>query len=100
MIFLKTFRKKIKSSFVFNVLQNLFFTPLKSYSDAFGEDLFVNHYFSNISKGIYVDVGCNQPKINSLTFKLHKKGWKGLNFDILEKMTKIITYQWVIKINW
>ena len=92
MIFLKTLRKKIKSSYIFNILQNLFFTPLKSYSDAFGEDLFVNNYFSNISKGIYVDVGCNQPKINSLTFKLHKKGWNGLNFDISERCINLYNF--------
>ncbi len=86
---IKKFRKKIKSTFLFNIIQNFFHKPLKSFSDSFGEDLFVNNYFSEINKGFYVDIGCNQPKINSLTYSLHKKGWKGINFDISERCIRL-----------
>ena len=82
MNYLKKLRKAIKSSFLINILQNLFHSPLKSYSDSFGEDLFVKSYFSELNEGFYIDIGCNQPKINSLTYLLFKKGWKGMNFDI------------------
>ena len=71
MSFFKKIRKKIKSSFFYSIIQNLFFKPLRSYSECFGEDLFIKNYFKNIEDGFYVDVGCNQPKINSLTFFLY-----------------------------
>lgn len=89
MSYFKILRKKIKSTFFYNVIQNWLHKPLKSFSDCFGEDLFVYNYFSDLNKGFYIDVGCNQPKINSLTFLLHKKGWKGMNFDISERCIKL-----------
>ncbi len=88
----KRIRKKIKSTFIFNILHNIFFKPLKSYANSFGEDLFVNNYFIDQKKGFYIDVGCNQPKINSLTYNLHKKGWKGINFDISERCIKLYNF--------
>ena len=88
----KKFRKKIKSSFYYNIFQNIFHKPLKSYSDCFGEDLFVQNYFANQSDGFYIDVGCNQPKKNSLTFQLFKKGWKGINVDISERCIELYNY--------
>ncbi len=88
----KKIRKKLKSSFLFNILQNIFFKPLKSYSDVFGEDLFVNNYFRDNSSGLYVDIGCNQPKINSLTFSLFDKGWSGINIDISSRCIKLYNF--------
>ena len=92
MAFFKKFRKRVKRTFLFNIFQNIFFIPLKSYSDTFGEDLFINNYFSEKGKGIYVDVGCNQPKINSLTYSLYKKGWVGVNFDISERCIQLYNF--------
>ena len=89
MSFFKKIRKRIKSSFFFNIIQNLFFKPLRSYSESFGEDLFIKNYFKNIDDGFYVDVGCNQPKINSLTFFLYQKGWTGMNLDISKRCTDL-----------
>ena len=80
--FLKKLRKFLKKTFFFEILSNFFFKPKTSFSENFGEDLFVENYFKEKSYGIYVDVGCNQPVKNSLTYKLHKKGWKGINIDI------------------
>ena len=92
MSYIKILRKKFKSTFFYNVIQNWLHKPLKSFSDCFGEDLFVFNYFSDLNKGFYIDIGCNQPKINSLTFLLHKKGWKGMNFDISERCIKLYKF--------
>ncbi len=89
MTYLKDLRKSIKSTFLFNIFQNFFYNPKKTYSDSFGEDLFVNNYFLSQDKGIYVDIGCNQPKINSLTYLLYKKGWRGINCDISKRCIRL-----------
>ena len=53
----------------------------KSYS--FGsQDLIVEKFFKNKEKVIYLDVGCYHPIIGNNTYKLHKKGWSGINIDI------------------
>ena len=88
----KRLRKKIKSTFYFNIIQNLLYRPLKSYSGSFGEDLFVINYFSDKEFGIYVDIGCNQPKFNSLTFLLYKNGWSGMNIDISERCIELFNF--------
>ena len=86
--------KYIESNLVgfFNILQNITYKPLLSYSGCFGEDLFVKNYFSEKKKGIYVDIGCNQPKLNSLTFLLYKEGWNGINVDISERCIKLYNF--------
>ena len=79
---LKKFRKRLKSSYFYELLINFFGKYKKSYSENFGEDLFVYYYFNKLKKGLYVDIGCNLPKNSSLTFLLYKKGWSGINIDI------------------
>jgi len=48
----------------------------------FGEDIMVNRIFKNYSNGTYVDIGAYHPYKGSLTYKLYKKGWSGINIDI------------------
>ena len=36
----------------------------------------------NIKKGVYVDVGCYHPFKGSLTLRLFKRNWSGVNIDI------------------
>ena len=57
------------------------FFPKKSYS-LFQENLFIQNYFKNKSKGFYIDVGCYHPLDGNNTNLLHKKGWNGINLDI------------------
>ena len=57
------------------------FFPKSSYS-MFGEDVFIEKFFKNKSKGIYVDVGCYHPLDGNNTYLLFKKGWKGINIDL------------------
>ncbi len=48
----------------------------------FGEDIFVDRILRNITKGKYVDVGSYHPFKGSLTLKLYKKNWSGINIDL------------------
>ena len=48
----------------------------------FGEDIFINRIFKDIKIGRYVDVGCYHPFKGSLTARLYKKGWNGINIDL------------------
>ena len=48
----------------------------------FGEDIFINRIFKNTKNGKYIDVGCYHPFKGSLTTKLYKKNWNGINIDL------------------
>jgi len=48
----------------------------------FGEDIFINRIFKNKKSGKYIDVGCYHPFKGSLTAKLYKKNWNGINIDL------------------
>ena len=86
---LKKIRKKIKSSFFYELIKNYFGEYKKSYSESFGEDLFVDYFFQHKKKGFYVDIGCNLPKSRSLTYLLYKRGWKGVKVDISPRSIKL-----------
>ena len=85
----KKFRKKLKSSYLYNLLTNYFGKYKKSYSENFGEDLFVNYFFKDVKEGFYIDIGCNLPKNSSLTYLLYKKGWRGINVDISKRVINL-----------
>ena len=90
---LKKIRKKFKSSFLYDLFINFKGEYKKSYSESFGEDLFVLYFFKNITKGFYVDIGCNLPKSRSLTYLLYKNNWNGIKVDISKRsidLNKII----------
>ncbi len=60
----------------------------------FGEDIILKGFISrNINDGFYVDVGCYHPKKYSNTYKLYKRGWRGINID-LDRL-KIKAFEWV-----
>lgn len=48
----------------------------------FAEDISVARYFPKRYKGFFVDVGCFHPVKYNNTYKLYKKGWRGVNIDI------------------
>ena len=48
----------------------------------FAEDIMINRIFNNISDGFYLDIGAYHPIKGSLTYTLHKRGWKGMNIDL------------------
>ena len=59
----------------------------KSYSISY-VDLVIDRMFAKISKGIYIDIGCNHPIKFNNTYLLHKRGWSGINIDLDSKSIK------------
>ena len=80
--------KHFKEKFIKNTLIYKFYRYLKykinffaSYG-ATGEDVLLRKIFKN-KIGFYVDVGALHPINGSNTYHLYKKGWKGINFDLM-----------------
>lgn len=46
-----------------------------------GEDCILEEMFSGRKTGFYVDIGAHHPFGYSNTWKLYKKGWRGINID-------------------
>ena len=87
---LKTIEKRIKKFLINYSLFYYFYKIFKifrnkkkgNYFGEFGEDILINRFFRKKNNGFYVDIGCYHPIKGSLTYRLHKKGWKGLNVDL------------------
>ena len=54
----------------------------KSYYSFSGVDVLINDIFKKQENGFYLDIGCQHPVKHNNTYKLHKKGWKGVNIDL------------------
>ena len=88
------FEEKIKQKFLYSTKFNLFkflyfffqgIKGKKSYKKSFSggaQDLIIDYFFKNKSKGIYLDIGCFHPFIGNNTYKLFQKGWNGINVDL------------------
>jgi FkbM family methyltransferase len=64
-------------------IRNFKYIFKKSYSQ-FNDDIFIKKFFKNKTVGTYVDIGCHHPfKLNN-TYLLYKKGWYGLNIDLMK----------------
>jgi len=55
-----------------------------SYAQA-GEDLVLDFLCNHQPSGFYVDVGCNHPIRGSNTYRLYRKGWRGICVDAAAK---------------
>ena len=65
-----------------NFLKKIYYEKYTKRTYSFtGVDLIIDHLFKNISKGLYIDVGCNHPIKFNNTYLLHKRGWSGINID-------------------
>ena len=69
-----------RSLFLF---RKLFFIKksFRHYSQ-FAEDVSIIRHFPKRYKGFFVDVGCFHPVKYSNTYRLYRKGWRGVNIDI------------------
>ena len=47
----------------------------------FGEDVFLDRYFARQPTGVYVDVGAFHPLALSNTYRLYRRGWRGVNIE-------------------
>ena len=90
MLKFKIIEQKIKKFLINHSLSYYFYKIFKliknkrkgNYLGEFGEDILINRFFRKKNNGFYVDIGCYHPIKGSLTYLLHKKGWKGLNVDL------------------
>ena len=60
---------------------------IKSYRrcySQYGEDIAMRCFLDPKQKGFYVDVGCFHPRKYSNTYRLYKRGWRGINIDMDE----------------
>jgi len=62
-------------------LTNLF----RTFHAQFGEDIILKGFLlKTVSDGFFVDIGCFHPRKYNNTYKLYKKGWRGINIDLDE----------------
>lgn len=65
------------------LVRKIFFTKAKqSHYSQFAEDISITRLFEKSHRGFFVDVGCFHPKKYNNTWKLYKRGWRGINIDI------------------
>jgi len=63
--------------------------PIISYAQNF-EDVMLWRALRHIENGFYVDVGANDPSIDSVTKLFYKNGWRGINVEPLRKHFKML----------
>lgn len=51
-----------------------------SYSQHY-EDLILDRIFQSQKIGLYLDIGCHDPKRNNNTYRLYQRGWSGICVD-------------------
>ena len=64
-------------------IRNFKYHFINSHKNAqFGEEKLILKNFKKEFKGTFLDVGCFHPTRNNNTYKLYKKGWRGINIDL------------------
>lgn len=48
------------------------------------EDVMLNRALKDVQNGFYIDVGANDPEIDSVTLAFYLRGWRGINIEPLE----------------
>lgn len=67
----------------FFLLRKLFLIKKRfTHHAQFAEDVSIIRHFPKHYRGFFVDVGCFHPVKYNNTYKLYKKGWRGVNIDI------------------
>ena len=84
---LKVLKNKfLKKTMIYHIYR--YFKYKKNYFPSYGasgEDVLINKIFKYKNDGYFVDVGALHPINGSLTYNLSKKGWAGLNIDLLKE---------------
>ena len=84
---LKVLKNKfLKKTIIYHIYR--YFKYKKNYFPSYGasgEDVLINKIFKNKNDGYFVDVGALHPINGSLTYSLSKRGWAGLNIDLLKE---------------
>lgn len=50
------------------------------------EDIILSAFFDEDEKGFYVDVGANDPDVDSVTKLFYLKGWSGINIEPIKRL--------------
>ncbi len=53
-----------------------------SHHGQFGEDISIARHFPRDYRGFFVDVGCFHPIKYNNTYRLYRRGWRGVNIDL------------------
>jgi FkbM family methyltransferase len=62
------------------------FGPASGYFSQFYEDYILAYVFEGVQKGVYVDVGANDPDTANLTKYFYEKGWRGINIEPIPEL--------------
>jgi len=62
------------------------FKPDLGYFSQFYEDYILSYVFSDLHKGVYVDVGANDPDVSSVTKYFYLSGWRGINVEPIPEL--------------
>jgi len=57
------------------------FDPSSGFYSQFYEDYILSHVFQDVSDGVYVDVGANDPDQSTVTKYFYLAGWRGINIE-------------------
>src|ERR1035437_7606242 len=85
-IFMKRIAKRLLPERAFYFISRLKDSVKRKYRKSYGqsgEDMILSNIFFDKKIGFYVDVGANNPCIQSNTHFFYKKGWRGINIDAL-----------------
>ena len=88
---LSNFYKISKNNFFLRklyILYNVYIRNFKYHfidnhkNSQFGEENLIFKHFKKNFKGRFIDIGCFHPTRNNNTYKMYKKGWRGINIDL------------------
>lgn len=65
-------------------------TTFVSYAQNF-EDVILHRVFKEIESGFYIDVGANDPEVDSVTKALYDLGWRGINIEPIPEWFERLT---------
>ncbi|NEX60890.1 FkbM family methyltransferase [Noviherbaspirillum galbum] len=65
---------------------------LVSYAQNF-EDVMLWRALKHVAQGFYIDVGANDPVIDSVTKAFHERGWRGINIEPMRQYAELLAAQ-------
>ena len=78
------------TKFFWSLRKAYFSNYRQTHYSQFGEDIILGELLRpEVRDGFYVDVGCYHPKKHSNTFRLHLRGWSGINIDLEEDKIRL-----------
>ena len=78
------FVKKYPFLKIFYYFYNIYIRNYKFLNNGsqFGEEKFILSFFDKKYKGKFVDIGCFHPTRHNNTYRMYKRGWRGINIDL------------------